>query len=94
MCRQLTIITESLPVRETFYCRCGKRFKAKRGIQTEATLPKREILCLTRAASLQNRLEKKELNKKLQREQRRAEKIKQSRCGNKKRFDGNVREKF
>lgn len=68
------------------YCRCGKRCKAKRhtSIQTEAitTLPKREILCLTRAASLQNRLERKtvrtEFNKKLRREQRRAEKSKVS----------------
>lgn len=64
MCRQLTIIAESLPVRETFTVDVERDSKAKRhtSIQTEAltTLPKREILCLTRAASLQNRLEKKD----------------------------------
>ena len=46
--------------------------------EPKETLPKREILCLTRAASLQNRLGKKDgkeriKQKKLQREQRRGE---------------------
>ena len=60
MCRQLTIIAESLPVRETLTVDM-KRFKGEHThTHTEArpALPKREILCLTRAASLQNRLEK------------------------------------
>ena len=42
MCRQLTIIAESLPVRETFTVDVGRDFKAKRhtSIQTEVNLTK------------------------------------------------------
>lgn len=54
--------------------------KAKRhmGIQTDVmpTLPKREILCLTRAASLQNRLEKKDGKSRI--EQKASERTKKS----------------
>lgn len=62
MCRQLTIIAESLPVREIFSVNVEREAKRHAIIQTEAmqTLPKREILCLTRAASLQNRLGKED----------------------------------
>lgn len=96
MSRQLTIIAESLPGRETFavdvdgdWNQRGRRAYTERG--AKQTLPKREILCLTRAASLQNRLGKKDGEKRINKkasERTKTRGNKQSKQGNKKKSEG------